>query len=251
MGRLQGRSAIVTGAGRGIGREIAAKFLEEGARTLICDIVADRIERAGQELGADGEVLALAGDVTDPAFCDELVARAVERFGRLDILINNAGIGFFEPFLEHTEDSWDRTINTNLKSMFLLGQRAARAMVEQGDGGAIVNMSSSNGHAGEPLLTAYNVSKAGVILLTKTMAVELAPYNIRVNCVSPGFIRTEIAQEAGADEEYIQGYLEKIPLGRYGAPREVANVFAFLASDEASFVTGESVLIDGGELAKQ
>ena len=112
-------------------------------------------------------------------------------------------------------------------------------------------MSSSNGHAGEPLLTAYNVSKAGIILLTKTMAVELAPHGIRVNCVSPGSIQTELAQEAGADEEYEQGYLSRIPLGRRGTPREVANVFAFLASDEASFVTGASVLVDGGELARQ
>lgn len=251
MGRLEGKCTVITGAGRGIGKAIAATFLREGARVLICDIVEDRITQAARDLGAEGEVHAMAGDVTDASFCDALIARAGELLGELNVLVNNAGIAVFEPFLEHTEANWDRTLDTNLKSMFLLGQRAARQMVAQGTGGAIVNMASTNGHVGESRLAAYNASKAGVILLTKTMAVELAPHNIRVNCVSPGFILTEIAQEAGADEEFIRNYLAKIPLGRYGRPEEVAVLFAFLASDEASFITGESVMIDGGQLAQE
>lgn len=249
--RLEDKTAIITGAGRGIGKAIAAKFLQEGARVVVCDIVSDRMEETAQELRQYGDVHCMIGDVTDPDFCDALVEGAREQFGQLDILVNNAGIAVFEPFLEHSVESWDRTLDVNLKAVFLLGQRAARAMVDQGTGGAIVNMASSNAHMGEKELAAYNVSKAGVLLLTKTMAVELAPYDIRVNCVSPGFILTELVREAGADEAFIQKYTKKIPLGRYGKPEEVANLFAFLASDEASFITGEAVIIDGGQLSEE
>ena len=191
----------------------------------------------------------MTGDVADPVFCEALVARALERFGELDILVNNAGTAQAKPFLEHTTSDWDRTLDVNLKSMFLLGKLAATAMVEQGTGGVILNMASTNSYVGEKQLAAYNVSKAGVLLLTKTMAAELGSHNIRVNCVSPGFIFTELAQEAGVDAGIIESYTEKIPLNRYGTPEDVANLYAFLASDEASFISGASVIIDGGQLA--
>lgn len=251
MLRLEGKTAIITGAGRGIGQAIAKKFLLEGARVLLCDIVPERLELTTLELAAFGEVHSLVGDVSRSEFCDAVVQKSLDVLGSINILVNNAGIAIFAPFLEHSEAAWDQTLNVNLKSMFLLSQRVAREMVARGVGGAIVNMASTNGLLGERDLVAYNASKGGVILLTKTLAIELADHNIRVNCVAPGLIRTTLALEGGSDEMFLEEYLQKIPLGRQGTPEEVANVFAFLASDEASFVTGETVVIDGGQLAQE
>ncbi len=251
MLRLEGKTAIITGAGRGIGQAIAKKFLLEGARVLLCDMVPDRLERTALELGAFGEVHSLVGDVSRSDFCDALVQKALEVFGSVNILVNNAGIAVFAPFLELSEQVWDQTLNVNLKSMFLLSQRVAREMVARGEGGTMVNMASTNGLLGERDLVAYNASKGGVILLTKTLAIELADHNIRVNCVAPGLIRTTLALEGGSNETFQTEYLHKIPLRRQGTPSEVANVFAFLASDEASFITGETVVIDGGQLAQE
>ena len=251
MLRLEGKTAIITGAGRGIGKAIAKKFLLEGARVLVCDIVPERLEQTVMELRAFGEVQSLIGDVSRSDFCDAVVQTALEFFGEINILVNNAGIAVFAPFLEHTEEAWDQTLNVNLKSMFLLSQRVARQMVARGEGGAIVNMASTNGLMGERDLVAYNSSKGGVILLTKTLAIELAEHNIRVNCVAPGLIRTTLASEGGSSNNFFDESLHKIPMRRLGTPEEVASLFAYLASDEASFITGDTVVIDGGQLAEE
>jgi 3-oxoacyl-[acyl-carrier protein] reductase len=243
--RLEGKSAIVTGAGRGIGKAIARRFLQEGASVLICDLDAGRLEAARDELAAFGTVHGEVVDVTSREEVERLGGRAKEEFGRIDILANNAGISRFEPFLEITDENWNDTLAINLKGVFLCSQVVAREMKNQGSG-AIVNMGSTNGILGEEGLAHYNASKAGVILLTKTMAIELAPHNIRVNSVCPGFILTELQLESGMSEEAIRDYTSLIPLNRYGRVEEVANAFAFLASDEASFITGIDLLVDGG-----
>lgn len=248
--RLEGKSAVVTGAGRGIGKAIARKFLQEGASVLICDLDAERLEAARDELAAFGTVHGAVVDVTSREEVEHLVWRAKDEFGRIDILANNAGISRFEPFLEITDKNWNDTLDINLTGVFLCSQVVAGEMKDQ-ESGAIVNMGSTNGLLGEEGLAHYNASKAGVILLTKTMAIELAPYNIRVNSVCPGFILTELQLESGMSEEAIRDYTSLIPLNRYGRVEEVANAFAFLASDEASFITGTELVVDGGQTSKE
>ena len=218
---------------------------------MITDVRKEQLDATASELRASGTVEALVADVTVADDARRIVDETVQRFGRIDVLVNNAGIASFEPFLEHTEQSWDQTMSVDLKGVFLVGQAVARQMVNQGDGGSIINMASTNGILGESLLAAYNAAKAGVILLTKTMAIELGPHNIRTNAVCPGFILTELAAESGADESFITEYIKKIPLGRYGKPEDVANLCAFLASDESSFINGAPIIIDGGQLAEE
>lgn len=248
--RLEGKSAVVTGAGRGIGKAIARRFLEEGAQVTICDLDEGRLEAAHEELSAIGRVRSEVVDVTSREAVGYLARQAKEAFGRIDVLANNAGISRFEPFLEITDENWNDTLEINLKGVFLCSQVVAAEMKNQ-ESGAIVNMGSTNGILGEEGLAHYNASKAGVILLTKTMAIELAPHNIRVNSVCPGFILTELQLESGMSEETIKDYTSLIPLNRYGRVEEVANAFAFLASDEASFITGTELVVDGGQTCRE
>jgi 3-oxoacyl-[acyl-carrier protein] reductase len=199
------------------------------------------------ELGAAG---GLAGDVSLEADAAALVAGAQAVLGRIDVLINNAGIATKAAFVDITPEAWDRTIAVNLRGMFLVAQAAARAMLANDPrGGAIVNMASTNALGGEAGFAHYNASKGGVLQLTRTMAVELGPIGIRVNCVCPGFIDTPLNDALATAQERAAYARERIPLGRSGRDDEVAAAYAFLASDEASFVHGEALVVDGGQLA--
>ena len=224
--RLKGRRAIVTGSARGIGKAIAVKFLREGASVVLVDNRAELLSACRAELAQIGPpVYEYAADVSDKDQVADLIEMVENSFGGgVDVLVNNAGIARMQEFLEITEESWDRTMAVNLKSIFLLSQVFAKTMIERMRTGAIVNTASVNGLVGEAGMAAYNASKAAVILLTKTMAIELGSHGIRANCVCPGVIYTDLVKEAGFDDALIAEYLTKIPLNRLGRPEDVANV---------------------------
>jgi NAD(P)-dependent dehydrogenase (short-subunit alcohol dehydrogenase family) len=244
-GRLAGKVSVVTGAAKGIGRTMAALFAAEGAHVVIADIDAAGARGASREIAATGgSVVALTADISDAVQVQSLFDEAVGQFGRIDVLVNNAGIGLNRPFLETTLEEWNRLIGVVLTGTFLCSQAAARLMVSQG-GGAIVNVASVSGQRGAQGRAAYGAAKAGVIQLTRVMAVELADKGVRVNAVSPGPVITD--QSNGTHTAATrQSYLERIPLRRYGERQEVAAAALFLASDDAAFVHGHVLNVDGG-----
>lgn len=248
--KLKGRTAVVTGAGRGIGFAVARRLLQEGAAVLVCDVREDRLERALSLLKETGRVFGVLADVADEGDVERLFATADREFGRLDVLVNNAGIARLAPFVELSTAVWDETIRVNLRGAFLCARAAAQRMRRQRSG-VMVHVSSTNGLRGEAEMAHYNASKAGIALLSKTIAVELGPYNVRSVAVCPGYILTELSREVGATDEFIREYVRKIPLGRYGTPEDVAAAVAFLCSDDAGFITGVELVIDGGQLAVQ
>jgi NAD(P)-dependent dehydrogenase (short-subunit alcohol dehydrogenase family) len=249
MRGLSGKGVLITGGSRGIGRAAAQRFLEEGARVFICGLEQFEVKAAVDELGALGTIAGTACDVANEGMVSLLIQKAEDFLQRIDILINNAGIAWAEPFLEITAQHWDQILAVNLRGMFLVAQGVAQRMAADGKGGAIVNMSSTNGLVGEERYAHYNASKGGVLLLTKTMALELGKYGIRVNALCPGYIQTPLSQSID-DPEFSAAYArDKIPLRRVGKPEEVAAAYAFLASDDASFIHGEGLVIDGGQLA--
>ena len=247
--RLRDKVVIVTGAGSGIGREIALLFAREGAIVVVADYIVKTGEETVRRIReGGGEAMFIKADVSQASNAERMVRQTVERYGRLDILSNNAGIlGEVAPVGEASEENWDRVIAVNLKSVFLCSRYAVREMVKSG-GGVIINSSSTMGLVGLPGNTAYSASKGGVIQFTKTMSLEYASSNIRVNCICAGWIDTPMNEIL--DENVIRWTVRETPLGRLGKPEEVAKAALYLASDDSSFVTGTALVVDGGWIAK-
>jgi NAD(P)-dependent dehydrogenase (short-subunit alcohol dehydrogenase family) len=252
MRGLPGKRVLISGGSSGIGEAAARRFLTEGARVHLSGVRPGEVQTALGRLRPLGDVSGTCLDVAAEDDVRRLIDDARTALGGIDVLINNAGTAWREPFLQITTEHWDRMVAINLRGMFLVAQAVAKVLVEQGSGGAIVNMSSINGMAGEAEYAHYNTSKAGVLLLTKTMAAELGAYGIRVNALCPGYIETplntQIASGLAADFGAVYAR-HKIPLERIGRSEEVAAAYAFLASDDASFITGTELVVDGGQLA--
>ena len=249
--RLKDKVAVVTGAAGGIGRAVAERFAAEGAKVVICDIDDARGRATAQAIGKG--VLYVHADTGSKADADALIAAAVKAHGRLDILVNNAGIVHSADFLDLKLEDWDRVLRVNLTGYFLCGQAAARQMVKQAKegqqgGGAIVHMSSVNAVLAIPAITPYVVSKGGVNQLTKVMALALAPHNIRVNAIGPGSIATDMLKTVMIDKAARDRIMSRTPMGRAGDPSEVAAVALFLASEDSSYITGQTIYPDGGRL---
>ncbi|MFB6365356.1 SDR family NAD(P)-dependent oxidoreductase [Paenibacillus elgii] len=247
--RLSGKRALVTGGAQGIGKGIVGRFLAEGANVIALDRNETELKALREEFAGQAERLALSVcDLRDLEQLEQAAGEAFERWQGIDIVINNAGIAYRESFLDIPLAHWDAVMDINVRAVFRLGQLTAERMIRQGTGGSIVNMSSKNGLAGSSMLAHYNASKAGVILLSQSMAVELAPHGIRVNVVAPGFVETPLDRELRI-REGLPTFSERTPMRRSATIDEVANVFLFLASDESSYVTGSTITVDGGHLA--
>ncbi|KAF1070866.1 SDR family NAD(P)-dependent oxidoreductase [Variovorax sp.] len=244
--RLAGKVAVVTGAARGIGRATAERLLAEGAKVVVSDIDAQTLEKTAAEIGPAANVFAVRADVSKKSEVVGLVEAAIRHFGTLDIMVNNAGIAPVVEFLDVTEEMLDRVLDVNLKGAFYGTQAAGREMVARGKGGVIINMSSINSGLANPNVAPYAISKGGMNQVTSTAAVAFAPHGIRVVGVGPGTIMTDMVAGAFVQSAGNHAILSRTPLGRYGQPSEIASVVAFLASDDASYITGETMYVDGG-----
>lgn len=246
--KLIGKIAIVTGSSKGIGAGIAKELAMEGCNVTVnyhgdkegADKVKNYIEENTKQ-----KAISVYADVSKFKDCKSLVEETLKAFGRIDILVNNAGIAFWKPFFEITEEIWDSTLDTNLKSVYMLSQLAGKNMAEN-NGGAIVNISSIASHGAMDCLVPYCASKGGMTLITKAIAVELAPYNIRVNAISSGTI--DIERNRKTDSNYPDDWIPYIPLGRVGSVEDIAKPVVFLCSDDSSYITGQNIFVCGGEI---
>lgn len=239
------RKALITGGARGIGYACAEALKEDGCEVILADLRGDAAMEAADRLGGAG----YACDMADAEAVTDLFARIAADHGPLSVLVNNAGIALAGDVLTLSLEDWRRVIDVNLTGSFLALQHAARGMVEAGIKGAIVNMSSINAQVAIPTIPAYCASKGGVMQLTKSAALALAPHGIRVNAVGPGSIDTDMLASVNADPAAMERVLSRTPLKRIGTPREIGDVVAFLASDKASYITGETIYVDAGRLA--
>ncbi|MEE9285657.1 MAG: glucose 1-dehydrogenase [Dehalococcoidia bacterium] len=247
--KLEGKIALVTGGGAGIGRGIALELAGEGAAIAVADIDQSRAKDAAAAIEASGRRgLAITADVSRRPDVDAMIDACVAELGGLDILVNNAGISRGKPFLELDDETWDLVLDTNLKSVFMGSQRAARYWAEQGRRGKIVNISSVDEVLAFPFNAHYNCSKAGVHILTKSMALALAEHHINVNSVGPGLIESEMLRPFMDNPRWQAGLPVKVPLGRVGTPADIGKAVVFLASADADYITGATLYVDGGHM---
>ena len=244
--KLEGKIAVITGGARGIGRACAERLLADGAKVVVADIDRARLDETATAIGSPETVLAVVADVSQKEQVEALVAAAVARFGRVDIMVNNAGIAMVQDFLDITKADYDKVLGVNLEGAFWGTQAAARQMIAQGDGGVIINMSSINSGLANPRVATYAITKGGMNQITGTAAVAFAPHGIRVVGVGPGTIDTDMIHAGFVSDASTRGILSRTPIGRYGKASEIAAVVSFLASDDASYITGETIYPDGG-----
>lgn len=246
---LDGKVAIITGGSRGIGRAIALGFAEAGADVVVASRTLADLEKVAQEIEALGRrALAVETNIAVKSDVDNMVAKTVEKFGTVDILVNNAAMNIMRPIIDLREDGWDKVMNVGLKGYYMCSQAAAKIMIEK-NSGSIINITSGAAVKAAPMLGAYSISKAGVAMLTQLLAVDLARYNIRVNAIGPGMVKTGFSQPMWGNPDMLKAIESGIPLGRLAEPEEIMAVALFLASDASSYITGQTIYVDGGTMA--
>lgn len=250
MKLLEGKVALITGAGRGIGKAMAQVFVRQGANVVVGDIMKEWVTETANEINSHspGSAAPVVIDVSDPESVAKAISTAVEKFKKLDILVNNAGIHRSHPFIEFPLSDFELVYGVNVRGNFLCSQAAAKQMISQGHGGCIISMASASGKKADPGGTAYNSSKSAIIGLTRIMALELGKYSIRANCILPGATDTEMLRGVFESEPDLKKILEdRTPLGKMAMPEDQANAAVFLASDMAAHITGEQLVVSGGE----